>query len=85
VAECAVIGIPDAKWGEAVHAVVRLKPGTQATEEGIIAHCHGLIAGYKAPRSVSFRDEPLPVSGAGKILKTELRRPFWQGRDRAVN
>ena len=85
VAECAIIGVPDPKWGEAVHAVVRLKPGAEATPETLIAHCHALIAGYKAPRSVSFRDEPLPLSGAGKILKTELRKPFWQGRDRAVN
>jgi len=85
VAECAVIGVPHAKWGEAVHAVVRLKPGAEASEEGLIAHCHRLIAGYKAPRSVSFRDAALPLSGAGKILKTELRKPFWEGRDRAVN
>ncbi len=85
VAECAVIGIPDPKWGEAVHAVVRLKPGAGATEAALIAHCHALIAGYKAPRSVSFRADALPLSGAGKILKTELRKPFWEGRDRAVN
>ena len=85
VAECAVIGVPDATWGEAVHAVVRLKPGAEATGEALIAHCHALIAGYKAPRSVTFRAEPLPLSGAGKILKTELRKPFWEGRDRAVN
>jgi long-chain acyl-CoA synthetase len=85
VAECAVIGVPDAKWGEAAHAIVRLKPGAEAREEDLIAHCHKLIAGYKCPRSVSFREAPLPLSGAGKILKTELRRPFWEGMDRAVN
>jgi long-chain acyl-CoA synthetase len=85
VAECAVIGVPDAKWGEAVHAIVRLKPGMEASAEALIAYCHQLIAGYKAPRAVTFRAEPLPLSGAGKILKTELRRPFWEGRDRAVN
>jgi long-chain acyl-CoA synthetase len=85
VAECAVVGAPDPKWGEAVHAVVRLKPGQAASEAELIAHCHGLIAGYKCPRAVTFREEPLPLSGAGKILKTELRKPFWEGRERAVN
>ena len=85
IAECAVIGIPDEKWGEAVHAVVRLKPGKSPTPEALIAHCHALIAGYKCPRSVAFREEPLPLSGAGKILKTELRKPYWEGKDRAVN
>jgi len=85
VAECAVIGVPDERWGEAVHAVVRLKPGTSPSAGDIIAHCHGLIANYKCPRGVTFREEGLPLSGAGKILKTELRKPFWQGKEKAVN
>jgi long-chain acyl-CoA synthetase len=85
VAECAVIGAPDPKWGEAVHAIVRLKRGLALSETELVAHCHGLIAGYKCPRGVTFREEALPLSGAGKILKTELRKPFWEGRDRAVN
>jgi long-chain acyl-CoA synthetase len=85
ITECAVIGIPDEKWGEAVHAVVRLKPGRTQAPAALIAHCHALIAGYKCPRSVAFREEPLPLSGAGKILKTELRKPYWEGKDRAVN
>lgn len=85
VAECAVIGIPDEQWGEIVHAVVRAKPGTSPTAESIIAHCRALIANYKCPRSIAIRNEPLPVSGAGKILKTELRRPYWAGKERAVN
>jgi long-chain acyl-CoA synthetase len=84
VAECAVIGVPDEKWGERVHAVVRLKPGMSVTPEALIAHCHERIAGYKCPRTVDLRDEPLPLSGAGKILKTELRKPFWEGKDRQV-
>lgn len=85
VAECAVIGIPDEKWGEAVHAIVVRKPGAGIDEAGLIAHCHALIAGYKCPRSVTFVDGPLPLSGAGKILKTELRKPYWEGRDRDIN
>ena len=85
VAECAVIGIPDETWGERVHAVVRLmEPGTVSAET-LIAFCHGLIANYKCPRSIEFVEEPLPLSGAGKILKTELRKPFWKGHDKGVN
>jgi acyl-CoA synthetase (AMP-forming)/AMP-acid ligase II len=79
----AVIAIPDPQWGEAVHAVVVLAPGQQVTAEEIIAHCKTLIAGYKSPRSVAFVDA-LPMTGAGKILKTKLREPFWKGRERAV-
>ena len=84
VAVCAVIGIPSDEWGEAVHAVVVLKPGVEATAEELSAHCHQIIAGYKCPRSVEFR-VALPMTGAGKIQKTELRKPFWEGRTRAVN
>ena len=85
VAECAVIGVPDDKWGERVHAIVCLKDGGEASEEAIIGHCHSLIAGFKCPRSVDFRDEALPLSGAGKILKTELRKPYWEGHDKQVS
>ena len=85
VAECAVIGIPDEKWGEAVHAIVRLKEGESATEEAIITHCREQIAGFKCPRSVAFVTEALPLSGAGKILKTELRKPYWEDKGKAVN
>ena len=83
VASCAVIGIPSDQWGEAVHAVVVRKPGQEVAAEALIAHCKAQIAGYKCPRSVAFV-EALPISGAGKILKTKLREPFWQGRVRAV-
>jgi acyl-CoA synthetase (AMP-forming)/AMP-acid ligase II len=76
VAACAVIGVPDAEWGERVHAVVVLLPGRQATADEIRAHCKALIAGYKSPRSVDFVDA-LPMSGAGKILKRELRKQYW--------
>ena len=85
VNQCAVIGIPHEKWGEQVHAVVLLKEGMTADEAVLIAHCKGLIAGFKCPRSISFQSEPLPLSGAGKILKTELRKPFWGDGDRNVN
>lgn len=81
VATSAVIGIPSEQWGEQVHAIVILKPGARASEKDIRDHCHGLIAGYKCPRSVEFRTEPFPLSGANKVLKTALRKPFWEGRD----
>jgi len=84
VEACAVIGIPSEQWGEEVHAVVILAKGKQATTEELIKHCHQLIAGYKCPRSISFREEPMPLSGAGKVLKRDLREPFWRGHDRRV-
>jgi long-chain acyl-CoA synthetase len=80
-----VIGIPNDDWGEAVHAIVILKNGQQVTAAELIAHCHSLIAGYKCPRSIEFRTEPLPLSGVGKVLKRELRKPHWEGRSRQVN
>ena len=83
MAACAVIGIPSEQWGESVHAVVVRKPGQETSADELIAHCKSLIAGYKCPRSVEFVDA-LPLSGAGKVLKTKLREPFWQGRERAV-
>lgn len=85
VQECAVIGVPSEQWGEAVHAVVVPKPDVSLTAEEIIEHCRQRIAGYKLPRSVSFRSEPLPISGAGKILKTELRKPYWEEHNRQVS
>jgi long-chain acyl-CoA synthetase len=85
VAECAVIGIPHESWGEQVHAIVRLKDGYSLGARDLIEHCKSLIAGYKCPKSVEFRDEPLPLSGAGKILKKDLRAPYWQGHDRNVS
>jgi len=85
VLDVAVIGIPHEEWGEAVHAIVILHPGQSVTPEAIIAHCREQIAGYKLPKGITFREEPLPLSGAGKVLKTELRKPFWEGRDRQVN
>lgn len=85
VATSAVIGIPSEQWGESVHAIVILHPGAETTPEDLMAHCHTLIAGYKCPRSVEFRTDPFPLSGANKVLKTELRKPFWEGRDRQIS
>ena len=85
VAEVAVIGIPDERWGETVHAVVVPRAGAVVTAEQVIAHSRTLIAGFKCPRSVEIRATPLPLSGAGKVLKTDLRAPFWAGRDKKVS
>ena len=85
VNQCAVIGIPHEKWGEQVHAIVVPHEGQTIAENEMIEHCKGLIAGFKCPRSVTFQADPLPLSGAGKILKTELRKPYWPENGRAVN
>ncbi len=74
VALSAVIGVPHERWGEAVHAVVVLKPGAEVDEGQLRLHCREFIAGYKCPKSVEFRAE-LPLSAAGKVLKRELRKP----------
>lgn len=84
VLQCAIIGVPDDRWGERVHAVLYLREGSPVTEAELAAHCAPLIANYKRPRSFELRDTPLPLSAAGKILKTELRRPFWQGHARSI-
>jgi long-chain acyl-CoA synthetase len=83
VLEAAVFGIPDARWGEAVHAVV--VPRSDVTEHDLLAHCREAIAGYKVPKRIEIRDEPLPKSGAGKVLKRELRAPHWEGRESMVS
>ena len=84
VLECAIIGVPDEKWGERVHAVVYPKPEKTLTIEELSAFCRDQIAGYKIPRSLELHDKPMPRSAAGKILKTELRAPHWAGRTRNV-
>jgi len=85
VLEATVFGIPDEQWGEAVHAVVVPRPDADIDEAAVIAHCKARIAGYKVPKSVAFQDDPLPKSGPGKVLKRDLRAPFWEGHDRQIN
>jgi long-chain acyl-CoA synthetase len=85
VGEVAVIGVPDEQWGERVHAIIVPKRGATLSAEQVLAHCREQIAGYKCPRSVDFRDTSLPLSGAGKVLKRELREPYWKGYTKAVN
>ena len=84
VAQVAVIGIPSDQWGEAVHAIVVLNSELTVTEEELKGWARERIAGFKVPKSVEFRDTPLPLSGAMKVLKRELRAPFWAGRERMV-
>jgi len=84
IAEVAVIGVPDATWGEAVKAVIALKPGEEASEAEILSFARTRIGGFKVPKSVDFV-EALPRNATGKVLKTKLREPYWSGKDRAVN
>jgi long-chain acyl-CoA synthetase len=85
ILEAAVVGVPDATWGEAIKAIIVLKPGMQATAEDIMEHCRAHIAHFKVPRSVDFYEGALPKSGSGKILKRELREKYWAGQERRVH
>jgi len=84
VAEVAVIGVPDEKWGETIKALVVKAEGSTLTEAELIAYCKSKVAGYKAPTSVEFR-EVLARTATGKLQKFKLRAPYWEGRDRQVN
>jgi acyl-CoA synthetase (AMP-forming)/AMP-acid ligase II len=83
VMEVAIIGVPDDRWGESVKAVVALKPGAAATEDELIGWCREQLAHFKCPKSVDIL-EALPRNPTGKILKRDLRRPYWEGHERAT-
>ena len=83
VEEVAVFGVPDPRWGESVYAVVFGR--TQVTPDELVAHCRERIAGFKVPRCIELRTEPLPKSAAGKILKRDLREPHWAGQQTQVS
>jgi long-chain acyl-CoA synthetase len=83
VADCAVFGIPDEDYGEAVCAVVQLQPGLDVAEQEIRAHLRRHMAGYKVPKRVEFAID-LPREDSGKIFKRKLRAPFWEGQGRSI-
>ena len=84
VAEVAVIGVPDEKWGETIKALVVVREGHEVTEVELIAHCRDRLAHFKAPTSVEWRDA-LDRTATGKLQKYKLRQPYWDGRGRLVN
>jgi acyl-CoA synthetase (AMP-forming)/AMP-acid ligase II len=84
VADAAVIGIPDAKYGEALLACLVLREGGSLSAEEVVDFCRGRLAGYKIPRKIAVLDA-LPRNASGKVLKTELRRPYWQGKGRFID
>jgi fatty-acyl-CoA synthase len=84
VFECAVVAVPDEKWGEVPAAIVSLKPGQPLDAEQLTAFLQTRLAKFKMPRIMRFAEDPLPKTGTGKILKRELREPFWRGKERRV-
>ncbi len=84
IADAAVVGVPSDKWGESPVAVVVAAPDSAITGDDVLAHCRAHLARFKAPVGVLFVDV-LPRNAVGKVLKRELRAPFWDGRARSVN
>jgi long-chain acyl-CoA synthetase len=84
VAQVAVVGVPDDRWGETVRAIVVPEPGTRPDPGDIIAYARERLAHYKCPTGVELRDEPLPLNPTGKVMRRELRRPYWEGREDAI-
>ena len=83
VQDCAVVGIPDDKWGEAVMAAVQLKSEATATADDLKTHCRALLGGLKVPKEIVLLGD-LPRSGNGKVLRRAIRDPYWAGRSRSV-
>ena len=83
VSEVAVIGVPDSRWGEAVRALVVLREGATLTAMEVMAYCQANLAGFKRPRAVDFLDQ-LPRNATGKVLRWQLREPFWRGHHRRI-
>jgi acyl-CoA synthetase (AMP-forming)/AMP-acid ligase II len=84
ILEAAVFGVPDKDWGEAVKAVVALKPGMKATEQELIDFCKSRLTSYKKPKTIDFIPS-LPKSPEGKVLRRAMREPYWKGHDRRIN
>jgi acyl-CoA synthetase (AMP-forming)/AMP-acid ligase II len=83
VADVAVIGVPDDRWGEVPKAVVVPAPGVEVDTEALLAYCRYRLAGFKCPKSVDVAQE-LPRNLTGKVLKKDLREPYWEGRERRL-
>ena len=84
MAEVAVIGVPDEKWGETVIALAVLAEGAEASEDELRQHCRSKLAGYKVPTRIELRDQ-LARTATGKLQKFKLRQPYWEGHQRQVN